>query len=606
MKQYRCENWKMEEIAYSMKNNNGFGKKIVVPMFQRGKRWDPEKRKLFIDSLIKGYPVGSLLFADQGDREYSVIDGLQRCTSICEYILNPTQKKNLKSVNEKITEQCRKVLFPNSLNITIDKHINDIIIEFITKHKNFDEIEVGEIAERIITEIPTNLEFQTLWNKIKSILKPWFIDYKKDYEIIKQTEIPIIIYSGNNTLLNDIFRRINEQGERLNEYEIFAASWSQDKYAITNENIIEYVIKKYDCLALEDYDIQNYNSDEIRKNKKLTAFEYLFGLGKFLNNFECLSFEKNQKYDKVNGIGFELVDACLNNNKNISNLDKKLKNININLLERKIKEAIEFVSNAIAPISKFKGNNRKIKLLHPKYFILALISFTFREMYDLNNLNDKKLEWEKNQKHIANQILQHYVFQLVKNLWHDGGIGKMYTSIKERAFLEDITKKNWDSLLDNYFDQSLMIKQKQKFSSPSNADVILLNCIYANIFTAHDQLSNQFFDIEHLATKERMKTLIEKSGSIGLPVSSIGNLCYLPEKINRKKKKNTIYEETDLGIAVEDIEKRYSFTEKQDFDWIYLPYQIDDEKFLEEEFVNFLYKRFQRQKEKIYNYLNIE
>lgn len=35
---------------------------IRIPSFQRGFVWEPEKVAFFIDSLYKGYPIGSLLF----------------------------------------------------------------------------------------------------------------------------------------------------------------------------------------------------------------------------------------------------------------------------------------------------------------------------------------------------------------------------------------------------------------------------------------------------------------------------------------------------------------------------------------------------------------
>lgn len=34
---------------------------IRIPSFQRGFVWEPEKVAFFIDSLYKGYPIGSLL-----------------------------------------------------------------------------------------------------------------------------------------------------------------------------------------------------------------------------------------------------------------------------------------------------------------------------------------------------------------------------------------------------------------------------------------------------------------------------------------------------------------------------------------------------------------
>lgn len=82
MKKYECKNWTMNDIAHAMKGRDTLGRTIVIPMFQRGKRWKKDERKSFIDSLLKGYPVGTLLFAEQGDKTYSVIDGLQRCSTI--------------------------------------------------------------------------------------------------------------------------------------------------------------------------------------------------------------------------------------------------------------------------------------------------------------------------------------------------------------------------------------------------------------------------------------------------------------------------------------------------------------------------------------------
>ena len=35
---------------------------IRIPSFQRGFVWEPEKVAFFIDSLYKGYPIGSLSF----------------------------------------------------------------------------------------------------------------------------------------------------------------------------------------------------------------------------------------------------------------------------------------------------------------------------------------------------------------------------------------------------------------------------------------------------------------------------------------------------------------------------------------------------------------
>ena len=224
-------------------------------------------------------------------------------------------------------------------------------------------------------------------------------------------------------------------------------------------------------------------------------------------------------------------------------------------------------------------------------------------MYDINDLKHKKDDWQGKSTIVSARIQHHYVYGLVENEWHDGGIGKMYSAVKNRDFMEEISYDSWNKLLDGYFNKSLMAKEKQKFGNPTNADLVLLNCIYLQIFSANDQLANAVFDVEHLATKELMRKLIEISGCDGLPVSSIANQCYLPQNINRGKKDKTIYEASRLTISLDVIEQKYSFTNASDFDFIYLPYDNKSASILEEEYKNFLEKRFVVQKEKILHFL---
>ena len=73
-----------------------------------------------------------------------------------------------------------------------------------------------------------------------------------------------------------------------------------------------------------------------------------------------------------------------------------------------------------------------------------------------------------------------------------------------------------------------------------------------------------------------MKSILKKVPGVKLPVSSIANLCYLPEDINRGKKDKTIYEAEGLSLSITEIEKKYSFTNSNDFDWINYDYGTDD------------------------------
>ena len=88
------ENWTLEDLSNALQDMHKDNKRIVVPMFQRGKRWKKTQEKKFIDSLIKGYPVGTMLFYEtfeEGKRTYILVDGLQRGNSMKKYMTNPTE-----------------------------------------------------------------------------------------------------------------------------------------------------------------------------------------------------------------------------------------------------------------------------------------------------------------------------------------------------------------------------------------------------------------------------------------------------------------------------------------------------------------------------------
>lgn len=52
-----CENWTLQDLSSALQDMHKDNKRIVVPMFQRGKRWSCTQEQVFIDSLIKGYPA---------------------------------------------------------------------------------------------------------------------------------------------------------------------------------------------------------------------------------------------------------------------------------------------------------------------------------------------------------------------------------------------------------------------------------------------------------------------------------------------------------------------------------------------------------------------
>ena len=502
MSYYTIEQWTIKDVAYAFREQNGDEnrRRVIIPIFQRGKRWDNGRRTDFIDSLLRGYPFGSLLFAKHDNNTYSVVDGLQRGTTVCDYVYNPLSKNNFSYVDEDILNNIRLILFPGNLNYSINVSIKNIILEYLYEKKTFEKVDRYELSELIQDSFPSQEDGRCVLRAISNALRPFLEQLKSMYDNICSVIVPIIVYSGPNELLSDIFNRINVKGISLNDYEIYAAVWDSKKKTVNNSEIVQYAVNKYIAVTQEGYEIDGFDANAMLARKELTAFEYFFGLGKYwIRKFECLQIEKDAGDDKVSEIGFEIVDACISDTKDISNLDKAFHHLNMNKLQRRIEEAIAFVLATIAEVGEFKGNTRKFKVLHSKYQIISLISFTFRQMYDLDNLDLKRTNWESFSAEYKKRMLSHYIADIITNEWHEGGGNKVYFTAREERYLDTISRSRWETIFDGYYQKQLSNAQTERFPPPTNADSIILNCIYADIFSAREQLSTLKFDIDHIA-----------------------------------------------------------------------------------------------------------
>lgn len=608
-----CENWTLKDLALALKSMHKDNKEIVVPMFQRGKRWKQKQEDAFIDSLKNSYPVGTMLFyrSVEGQKEiYTLVDGLQRGNTIKKFMASPTKYFTKDSIPTKIIEGIFEILDLKGQENQIKAGIINILVSHIQNWNSFNGMQFYPIAKDIANNYPTtNAKAVDL---IIDTIQPFLTDFQSTFEKVANTIIPVIVYSGDEDSLPEIFDRINSKGTPLSTYEVYAASWPVNKrFRVENNGVVDKVLRKYDLLADDEFIVAGYDRDDMRVNRMLNAFEYSFGLSRYLNDkFEFLHFHNNSADDEINPLGFELVNACINSsNDKIKSLYRDILNLDINLFEKRLIEVIEFVGKIIAKVTLFKGNNRTNKLiLHSKYQIMSMISTTFKEKYELSDLAKARNTWNMSKQLLEKNMIQHYVNDIIRSEWNDGGTSKIHKVAKPNKYLIPIPRKVWESTLNAYFEQNNMRQESKNFANPRKEDIVILNCIYLPLFTALDQLSLDKFDIEHIATKDQMKSLITISKSDGLPISSIANICYLPEKVNRSKGAKNFYQDINYKkyIDLNEVEKKYSFTKAQDLEWMDIPYNSFDAEVLKEYYMTFLNKRFKRQKEIFYNSLNID
>ena len=608
--------WTVKEIFQALKNKKHHGKTIVVPMFQRGKRWNSEKEDAFIDSLKRGYPVGAMLFFEtiRGEEMvYTLVDGLQRSNTIRKYMNTPTDFIAVSGISEESLDEICLILNLDPSEGMYNR-IRETINSSIRKVKDFSDVQAFQVTNDIVEKFsdPEHMSMNKS-NEISALILPYINNLKVEYEKIVKVEIPVIVYRGDIKELPAIFDRINSKGVALSPYEVYAAAWPQgrDKY-INDHEIIKYVMGKYDVLVRDGFQVEGYDRNRLNSEKMLNSFEYLFGLGKKLcNQYRILSFG-NMEDDTVNTMGFELLNACFNESQDdIGHLYEQILPLDINLFGKRLDEAINFVLGIIGPVIRFKGNFKDQKrqfVPHGKYQIISIVSFVFREMYDWRKLDKLKDGWPESKKTLEKTLLQHYVYDIVSKQWSQGSQSRLFAVNRSKAYLNPVGFGKWENALNTYFTNQVGRKEKVNVAPPKNEDMTILNCIYLSSFTALDQLQTNTFDIEHLAAKQLMKDLIIKTESAGLPVSSIGNICYLPTNTNRSKGKKTIYQwakkHSDIDIAL--IESKYSFTDEDDLKWISKNYGPQMRFQFEEAYFQFIRRRFVKQKKRLYEVLGVD
>lgn len=598
------ENWTLLDLASALQDMQKDKKRIAVPIFQRGKRWKKQQQQTFIDSLIKGFPVGTMLFHeekdDDGKRTYILIDGLQRGNCIKKYMNNPTEFFYDSSISD---DFCQSLLQEVNADEEQNYHqVRQLLTKFIKEQKTFKNLQYYEPAKEIAEMFSASPDI--IGNLIKIIGK-FFDDRQNLYDTISMTVIPVIIYHGDEDNLPEIFDRINSQGTPLDQYEVYAASWPvNQRFKISNLDIVECAIKKYDAFVNDGFVIQGYDREQMRSSKEVNAFEYLFGLGKYLvSKYDILAFQKDLPDDTVNTLSFELVNACLNDTDKIKTLYKNIYELHdIDEFERALYMAIEFVADAVSPIMRFKGNNRskKNKIYHSKFQILSMISTSFKEMFKNGDYSHINEEWNDQKGNIAQNLRRYYVYDILTNFWSEGGNAKIHAVAKPNRYLMEISPRAWRTALDGFYDKSMFRSESKNVQSPRSEEYVLLNCIYLNTFTAMDQLSIEKFDVEHIAPKEQMRKLIKDTKGNGLPISCIANLCYLPDYVNRSKRDKNFYQDKKYlkHIDLDEIENKYSFTSEDDLEWMDMPYEKpEDFTILKELYTEFCTDRFERMKQ---------
>jgi len=232
--------------------------RVKIPQFQRNFVWDKEQTAKLIDSLIKGFPIGTFIFwrtreelrcvknvgnaklpeTPKGDMTSYVLDGQQRITSLYAVKKGLVISKDGKQIDYK--DIC--------IDISLDIDTDDEVVG-IEPSSRYPSVSVYEVLNGSIIDFLDKFSKEEV-KKIE-VYQNRLIGY--DFSTIVINDYPIDIAC-------EVFTRINTGGKELTLFEIMVAkTYDQDRGFDLSEKY-EYLVENEDE---KGKDLKSANYDTI-------------------------------------------------------------------------------------------------------------------------------------------------------------------------------------------------------------------------------------------------------------------------------------------------------------------------------------------------------
>jgi hypothetical protein len=198
--------------------------KLDVPEFQRGYVWTAEKAKKFVDSLWRGYPVGTILLWESeysepkvakgsGIQRLWIVDGQQRITTLSLMLgKKPYWWAEAEEWNELFSryDVLVDVSKPmNSMEFSLPNPVRSKSPEWVSVRTVLTSQNLSRLADEIAKR--NKQDFSEVHEKLQSIKR---IENYPLYEIIINHEIEDVA---------EIFTRLNSAGVKVRESDIIIA-----------------------------------------------------------------------------------------------------------------------------------------------------------------------------------------------------------------------------------------------------------------------------------------------------------------------------------------------------------------------------------------------
>ncbi|WP_162458431.1 DUF262 domain-containing protein [Pseudactinotalea terrae] len=549
--------WTIGKLVQAVQAIADSGVRVEIPKFQRRLVWKDQQRIDLIDSIHRGYPIGSILLYRRpnpgGQHEtYQVVDGLQRTSTLIGYSEQPLTYASSKLLSAPHISGIAHLIERDSLHV--ERAIQDWMraTKKLTFAAGFSPHNLAAFVFDALDVLPSKRSAEL------DVLIEEALDELKVAVDITAVSLPVVTYAGPEGELPEIFERINQSGTKLNKYEVFAATWMSNSQTQVNSTDVRVAINdKYDALISRGFAISDLDSG--RAIQDFNLFEYLFGFGKCLVRGHSLLFNQRSDPAETEPAAFSL--SCVVRGQQLSRmalLPEFMPRAEDGIIdpaemEACLTAAATEVQRWLAPFVGLRLNNTSdgIDIAHGELQIVSIIARTAAGRWDTRGDWSERPNWEADWKRLALAVPQHYLMDAIEETWR----GPIYSTLFSRVWEMDddgraidpspyysrpIERRTWENALDTWFGKQLEREQRSR-QYVRAVDRLLLRFVYAGLVSFKDDKKHQF-ELEHLYPVSRLKRVIVSSEGPGWPISCIANLALFTKILNREKSEQTISE----------------------------------------------------------------
>ncbi|MDB9475399.1 DUF262 domain-containing protein [Dolichospermum circinale] len=222
-----------------------------IPIFQREFVWQTSQMLELFDSILKGYPIGSLLFWNT--------QGYKTKDQIGPYIIRKNNNNNTKYILDgfqRISTLFGALINPKDFPEKNENDVKDFLIYFDIQENNFSKrTRKGNIFSIPLYKVYDNRELfdfvrQLDKENIPEIEKDQYIENLRNlHDILHKYKLPYVeIKGGDIKSAVEIFSRVNSTGTEISEdFMLSALSYNQETGFLLSDSITEFLnsLNKY-------------------------------------------------------------------------------------------------------------------------------------------------------------------------------------------------------------------------------------------------------------------------------------------------------------------------------------------------------------------------